>query len=81
MYTQGCIKKNIIVIQCTGKRDRELLSPPPFEKGGPGGILHERWSQNPPSSSFAKGGTERLVLADWELAVNGQKPFPIDPLR
>jgi hypothetical protein len=21
------------------------------------------------------------LLADWELAVNGQPPFPIDPLR
>jgi hypothetical protein len=21
------------------------------------------------------------LLADWELAVNGQAPFPIDPLR
>jgi hypothetical protein len=21
------------------------------------------------------------LLADWELAVNGQTPFPIDPLR
>jgi hypothetical protein len=21
------------------------------------------------------------LMADWELAVSGQKPFPIDPLR
>lgn len=21
------------------------------------------------------------LLADWDLAVNGQAPFPIDPLR
>jgi hypothetical protein len=25
VYTQGCIKKKIIAIQCAGKRDRELL--------------------------------------------------------
>ncbi|WP_268907640.1 DUF4160 domain-containing protein [Crenobacter intestini] len=24
---------------------------------------------------------QEALLADWELAVNGERPFPIDPLR